>query len=88
MRIGSVFIIVCMALVAASVGAALHFGLHLPLNECAYISLAILFALMTLEVIASRNRDKSELTGRIEELSRAASDISREVGTLGRRVSA
>jgi cyclic-di-GMP phosphodiesterase TipF (flagellum assembly factor) len=88
MRIGSVCIIVCMALVAASVGAALHFGLHLPLNECAYISLAILFALMTLEVIASRNRDKSELTGRIEELSRAASDISREVGTLGRRVSA
>jgi cyclic-di-GMP phosphodiesterase TipF (flagellum assembly factor) len=88
MRIGSVFIIVCMALVAASVGAALHFGLHLPLNECAYISLAILFALMTLEVIASRNRDKSELTGRLEELSRAASDISREVGTLGRRVSA
>jgi cyclic-di-GMP phosphodiesterase TipF (flagellum assembly factor) len=88
MRIGSVFIIVCMALVAASVGAALHFGLHLPLNECAYISLAILFALMTLEVIASRNRDKSELAGRIEELSRAASDISREVGTLGRRVTA
>lgn len=88
MRIGSVFIIVCMALVAASVGAALYFGLHLPLNECAYISLAILFALMTLEVIASRNRDKADLTGRIEELSRAASDISREVGTLGRRVTA
>ncbi|HVT54667.1 MAG TPA: EAL domain-containing protein, partial [Xanthobacteraceae bacterium] len=38
--------------------------------------------------IASRNRDKSELAGRIEELSRAASDISREVGTLGRRVTA
>ena len=88
MRIGSIFIIVCMALVAASIGAALHYLVHIPLNECAYISLAILFALMTLEVIASRNRDKAEITGRIEELSRAASDISREVGTLGRRVSA
>src|SRR6185312_2880220 len=88
MRIGSVFIIVCMALVAASIGAALHYVVHIPLNECAYIALAILFALMTLEVIASRNRDKTEMTGRIEELSRAASDISREVGTLGRRVMA
>ncbi len=88
MRIGSIFIIVCMALVAGSVGAALHYLAAVPVTECAYISLAILFALMTLEVIASRNRDKAETTGRIEELSRAASDISREVGTLGRRVAA
>lgn len=88
MRIGSIFIILCMALVAGSIGAALHYLAAVPVTECAYISLAILFALMTLEVIASRNRDKTEMTGRIEELSRAASDISREVGTLGRRVSA
>ena len=88
MRIGSIFIILCMALVAGSIGAALHYLAAVPVTECAYISLAILFALMTLEVIASRNRDKTEMTGRIEELSRAASDISREVGTLSRRVSA
>jgi cyclic-di-GMP phosphodiesterase TipF (flagellum assembly factor) len=88
MRIGSIFIIVCMALVAGSIGAALHYLAAVPATECAYISLAILFALMTLEVIASRNRDKAEMTGRLEELSRAASDISREVGTLGRRVGA
>ena len=88
MRIGSIFIILCMALVAGSIGAALHYLAAVPVTECAYISLAILFALMTLEVIASRNRDKTEMTGRLEELSRAASDISREVGTLSRRVSA
>jgi len=88
MRIGSVFIIICMALVAASIGAALHYLAGVSINECAYISLAILFALMTFEVISSRNRDKAEMTGRIEELSRAVSDISREVGTLGRRASA
>jgi cyclic-di-GMP phosphodiesterase TipF (flagellum assembly factor) len=88
MRIGSIFIIICMALIAASIGAALHYLAAVSVTECAYISLAILFALMTCEVIASRNRDRSEMTGRIEELSRAASDISREVGTLGRRVMA
>jgi cyclic-di-GMP phosphodiesterase TipF (flagellum assembly factor) len=88
MRIGSIFIIVCMALIAASIGAALHYLAALPVNECAYISLAVLFALMTCEVIASRSRDRNEMTGRIEELSRAVSDISREVGTLGRRTAA
>lgn len=88
MRIGSIFIIVCMALIAASIGAALHYLAVIPVNESAYISLAILFVLMTCEVIASRNRDRNEMTGRVEELSRAVSDISREVGTLGRRAAA
>ena len=60
MRIGSIFIILCMALVAGSIGAALHYLAAVPITECAYISLAILFALMTLEVIASRNRDKTK----------------------------
>ena len=88
MRIGTIFIIVCMALIAASIGAALHFIAGLPPSEAAYISLAILFALMTCEVVASRNRDRAEISERFEELSRASSDIAREVGTLGRRVAA
>ena len=88
MRIGTVFIIVCMALIAASIGAALHFIAGIQPSEAAYISLAILFALMTCEVVASRNRDRAEISERFEELSRASSDIAREVGILGRRVAA
>jgi cyclic-di-GMP phosphodiesterase, flagellum assembly factor TipF len=88
MRIGSIFIIVCMALIAASIGFALRYLANLPITECAYISLAILFALMTCESIAGRSRDRSDINAKIEELSRAVSDISREVGTLGRRSSA
>jgi cyclic-di-GMP phosphodiesterase, flagellum assembly factor TipF len=86
MRIGTIFIIVCMALIAASIGAALHFIAGIQPSEAAYISLAILFALMTCEVVASRNRDRAEISQRFEELSRASSDIAREVGVLGRRV--
>jgi cyclic-di-GMP phosphodiesterase, flagellum assembly factor TipF len=88
MRIGTIFIIVCMALIAASIGAALHFIGGIQSSEAAYISLAILFALMTCEVVASRNRDRTEISERFEELSRASSDIAREVGVLGRRVAA
>jgi cyclic-di-GMP phosphodiesterase, flagellum assembly factor TipF len=88
MRFGTVFIIVCMTLIAASIGAALHFIAGFPPTEAAYISLAILFALMTCEVVASRNRDRAEISQRFEEMSRASSDIAREVGVLGRRVAA
>jgi len=88
MRFGTIFIIVCMTLIAASIGAALHFIAGFPPTEAAYISLAILFALMTCEVVASRNRDRAEISQRFEELSRASSDIAREVGVLGRRVAA
>jgi cyclic-di-GMP phosphodiesterase, flagellum assembly factor TipF len=88
MRIGTIFIIICMALIAASIGAALHFIGGIQPSEAAYISLAILFALMTCEVVASRNRDRTEISDRFEELSRASSDIAREVGVLGRRVAA
>jgi cyclic-di-GMP phosphodiesterase TipF (flagellum assembly factor) len=86
MRFGTIFIIICMALIAASIGAALHLLAGIAASEAAYISLAILFALMTCEVVASRNRDRAEIAERFEELSRASSDIAREVGALGRRV--
>jgi len=88
MRLGTIFIIICMALIAASIGAALHFVAGIQASEAAYISLAVLFALMTCEVVASRNRDRTEIADRFEELSRASSDIAREVGALGRRVAA
>lgn len=88
MRLGSVFIILCMALIAASIGAALHYVAGIQTSESAYISLAILFALMTCEVVASRGRDRTEINDRFEQLSRASTDIAREIGTLGRRVAA
>ncbi len=88
MRIGSIFIIFCMALIAASIGATLHYGAGVRISEAAYISLAILFVLMTCEVIAARGRDRAELADRFEELSRASSDMAREIGAIGRRVAA
>src|SRR5262249_9409117 len=73
---------------AASIGAAVYYVAGIVPSEAAYISRAILFALMTCEVVASRNRDRTEISDRFEELSRASSDIAREVGALGRRVAA
>lgn len=83
---GALFLALCMALIAASVGAVLHVALSMPLAEAGLIALALLFALMTLEVAAARRRDRAEFTERVEVVARATSDIAREVGELRHRV--
>jgi len=83
---GSLFLTACMALIAASVGAVLHVALAMPLVEAAVISLALLFALLTLEVAAARRRDRAHYSERLEVVARAATDIAREVGELRHRV--
>jgi cyclic-di-GMP phosphodiesterase TipF (flagellum assembly factor) len=83
---GSLFLAICMSLIAASLGAVLHLALQMPLIEAALISLVLLFALLALEVSSARRRDRAELADRFEGLARAAADIAREVGEMRHRV--
>lgn len=83
---GSLFIALCMALIAASVGAVLHFGLQMTVVESSLIALALLFVLRIFEVAAARRRDRADLADRFEVLARAATEIAREVGELRHRV--
>lgn len=83
---GFFFIAFCMALIAASVGAILHYAAGVPAVEAAFASLSLLFALLTVEAVAARARDRLETNERIESLARASADIAREVGELGHRV--
>jgi cyclic-di-GMP phosphodiesterase TipF (flagellum assembly factor) len=83
---GSLFVAVCMALIAGSVGAVLHYAAHIPLIESGLIALSLLFALITLEVSAARRRDRADFADRFEGLAHAATEIAREVGELRHRV--
>jgi cyclic-di-GMP phosphodiesterase, flagellum assembly factor TipF len=83
---GSLFLAICMSLIAASLGAVLHLALQMPLVEAALISLVLLFALLALEVSSARRRDRAEQADRFEGLARAAADIAREVGEMRHRV--
>ena len=85
---GSLFVATCMALIAASAGAVAHFWAGYTPVEAALAALALLFALMTYQVFAARKRDRAEMAGRYDDLARATANIAREVGELGRRVSA
>jgi cyclic-di-GMP phosphodiesterase TipF (flagellum assembly factor) len=83
---GSLFVATCMTLIAASVGAVLHYAAQMTEVEAALIALALLFALITLEVSAARRRDRADFSDRFEGLARAATDIAREVGELRHRI--
>lgn len=83
---GFFFIAACMALIAASVGAILHYAAGVTAVEAAFAALALLFGLMTVEAVSGRSRDRMEANERIEGLARAAADIAREVGELNHRV--
>jgi cyclic-di-GMP phosphodiesterase TipF (flagellum assembly factor) len=83
---GSLFVAACMALIAGSVGAVLHYAAQMTLVESSLFALALLFALVTLEVSAARRRDRADFADRFEGLARAATEIAREVGELRHRV--
>ena len=83
---GFFFIAFCMALIAASAGAILHYAAGISAVEAAFCALALLFGLMTVEAVSARSRDRLEAFERFEGLARATADIARQVGELSVRV--
>ena len=85
-RLGAVFVAVCIILIAGSlgVGAYLYFGVSGA--EAALVGLALLTALGLYNTITSRLRDRSDVGAQIADLSRGSADLARQVAELGRRV--
>lgn len=83
---GSLFLALCMMLIAASAGTVLHFVLEFSPIEAGLTALSLLFAMTALEVTVSRRRERADLADRFEGLARASADIAREVGDLRYRV--
>ncbi|MBX3519382.1 MAG: EAL domain-containing protein [Xanthobacteraceae bacterium] len=83
---GFFFIAFCMVLIAASVGAVLHYAAGITAVEAAFCALAVLFGLLTVESVSARARDRIENNERIESLARASADIARQVGDLSVRL--
>jgi cyclic-di-GMP phosphodiesterase TipF (flagellum assembly factor) len=86
--LGYLFVAGCMALIALSVGLVLSFVAGFSGIESTMIALVALFGLLTLEVTASRGRDRSGINERFEGLSRASADLAREIGELRHRMAA
>src|SRR5436305_6707668 len=87
-RISTIFIAICMVLVAASLGLILHSVLGISGSESAIVALTALTFLILYNAVSMRLRDRSDVGGQIADLSRGTADLARQVAEFGRRLAA
>ena len=85
LRLGAIFIVLSMVLIAASLGAVLFLLVGLNAPDSMIVALAALTALAIYNAVASRLRDRTDLGGQIADLSRGTGDLARQVAEIGRR---
>ena len=87
-RISTIFIAICMVLVAASLGLALHSLARISFTESAIVALTALTFLILYNAVSMRLRDRSDVGSQIADLSRGTADLARQVAEFGRRLAA
>ncbi len=87
-RISTIFIAVCMVLVAASLGLILYSVAGISGSESAIVALAALTFLILYNAVSMRLRDRTDVGSQIADLSRGTADLARQVAEFGRRMSA
>ena len=87
-RISTIFIAICMVLVAASLGLILHSVAGISGTESAIVALTALTFLILYNAVSMRLRDRSDVGGQIADLSRGTADLARQVAEFGRRLAA
>ena len=87
-RISTIFIAICMVLVAASLGLTLYSVAGISGSESAIVALAALTVLILYNAVSMRLRDRTDVGGQIADLSRGTADLARQVAEFGRRLAA
>jgi cyclic-di-GMP phosphodiesterase TipF (flagellum assembly factor) len=87
-RISTIFIAICMVLVAASLGLVLYSVAGISGSESAIVALTTLTFLVLYNAVSMRLRDRTDVGGQIADLSRGTADLARQVAEFGRRLAA
>src|SRR5437660_4217848 len=87
-RISTIFIAICMVLVAASLGLVLHAVAGISGWESTIVALTALTFLILYNAVPMRLRDRSDVGNQIADLSRGTADLARQVAEFGRRLAA
>jgi cyclic-di-GMP phosphodiesterase TipF (flagellum assembly factor) len=87
-RISTIFIAICMVLVAASLGLVLYSMAGISGTESAIVALTALTFLILYNAVSMRLRDRTDVGSQITDLSRGTADLARQVAEYGRRLAA
>jgi cyclic-di-GMP phosphodiesterase TipF (flagellum assembly factor) len=85
MRIGAIFVAICMVIIAGSAGALVYlFGFGVA--EATVVALASLTALGVFNLLSRRGGPGANVNQQFADLSRAGADLARQVAEMGRRL--
>jgi cyclic-di-GMP phosphodiesterase TipF (flagellum assembly factor) len=87
-RIGAIFIAICMVVIAGSVGGVLFLAFRLTPALSAIAALTLLILMVLYNSVSNRLRDRRVVGDQIGDLSRGTADLARQVAELNRRIGA
>jgi len=87
-RIGAIFIALCMVLIAASLGTVLFLRFGFSVVDSALAALGLLTVLALYNAVAGRRRDREVVNDQVASLARGSGDLARQVAEFGRRLAA
>lgn len=85
-RVATIFIVICMAIIAMSVSAVLVFQFGRPFGEAVSLSLALMCTMILLHLLLSRARERSSVSEAVERLEDRMNEIDEDVGNLEGRL--
>jgi cyclic-di-GMP phosphodiesterase TipF (flagellum assembly factor) len=85
-RISAIFIAVCMALIAVSLGIVVYLRFGFTGAESALVALGALTALAVYNAVSARLRDRAEASAQISTLSRSSGDLARQLAEFSLRL--
>jgi len=87
-RISTIFVAICMAMIAASLGLVLYAVAGVNGQQSAIVALAAMTFMILYNAVSMRMRDRPDIDGQIGDLSQGTADLARQVGDFGRRLAA
>ena len=87
-RLGAVFVAVCVVLIAVSLGAAAYLYFGLSRMEASLLTLAVLAGLALYNVVTTRLRDRGDIGNRIADLARGNAVLASQAAEMARRLAA
>jgi cyclic-di-GMP phosphodiesterase TipF (flagellum assembly factor) len=88
MRLGAIFVAVCMTVIAASAGVVVYFAYGFTGADAIMVAIAALTALALYNAVSTRMNIRSVVGPQLTELSRSTADLARQLAELGRRLAA
>src|SRR3954463_14341986 len=85
-RVSAFLVAFCMALIAAAAGIVSWLVFSFTGMEASVLGVAVMTALVLINSVSGRQRDRYDMGSQIADLSRATADIGRQVSELDRRI--